>query len=86
MPMTETNKKDKDIILKKISCIYYLFWFYKENKKKEVYALINLNCKINILNPTYIANLGLTICQTNIKAKKINNFIFEMFSMVLAEF
>lgn len=74
----------KDIILKQILNIYYLFYFLKN--AADVKALINLSSKINTLILAYIANLSLKVQSTNIGAQKIDDFIIKMFEIVPASF
>lgn len=63
--MIEVNKEN-EIVLKKVLCIQYLFYFQKDNA--EVKALINLGSKVNAMTLEYALKLDLKICHTNIKA------------------
>lgn len=74
MLITKTYKKD-EVVLKKVPCIYYPFRFHK-NKKNEVEALINLSSKVNSITLTYIVKLGLKVHFTDVKAQKIDGFMF----------
>lgn len=46
------------IILERVSCIYYLVLFQKENKKLAK-ALIDSNSEVNAMNLVYVKQLGL---------------------------
>lgn len=80
-PVTEVNKED-DMILEKVSCIYYPVWF----KKNEVRALIDFGSKVNAISLGYASKLGLKVCRTNVEAQKINDSTFKTFEMILASF
>lgn len=67
------------MILKQVFYIYYLIQF-KKNKLKNP---INLGSKVNIIILTNIVKLSLKIYFINIKAQKIDGFIFKMFEIVL---
>lgn len=79
--MIEASKKD-DLVLEKVSCIYYPVWF----KKDKVKALINFGSEINTIIQAYILKLNLKIRSTNVQTQKINNSILEKFEMVLTSF
>lgn len=64
--------------------IYYLLWFKRDQAK--VQALLNFNNNVNAMSPVYIARLSLKIQPTDIRAKKIDGSIFEMFGMVITSF
>lgn len=72
------------LLLKCISCIYYLIEFKKDQTK--VQALLDSDSKVNVMTPAYAARLGFKIWPTNVEAQKINGSTFETFGMVLANF
>lgn len=80
----KASKKD-DIILDRISYIYYPLCFRKD-KKNKMQALINFGSKVNTMTPAYILKLGLTVCRINVGAQKINGFTLKTFKVVLASF
>ena len=55
--MAITNIKDKKVLLKYISFIYNLVWFYYN----KIQILLNNKNKINIMNLVYIQKLGFKI-------------------------
>lgn len=79
------SKENDDIILNRISYIYYPLCFSK-NKKNKIQALINSGSKVNAITPAYALKLALKIRQTGIGAEKINGSIFETFGIMLASF
>ena len=79
--MTETNK---EVTLKRVSCIYYLLCFKKDTT--GVRALVDLSSKVNAMTPTYTAKLGFKVRKTDIEAQKIDGSTIETFEMVLANF
>lgn len=58
-----------------ILCIYYPVQFKKDQAK--VQALINFDNEVNTMNLTYIVKLSFKIRSINIKAQKIDGFIFD---------
>lgn len=62
MLVIEASKKD-DLVLEKVSSIYYSVWF----KKDKIKALINSGSEINTIIQVYILKLDLKIRSTNIK-------------------
>lgn len=82
----EISKKNKDFIIENVACVNYLSCFYKKNKKVELQVLIDLGINVNTHVLTYIAKIGLKICQTIIRAQKINGFILKIFYMVRLNF
>lgn len=70
--------------LKQILYIYYLVRFKKDQTK--VQALLDSSNKVNVMSLAYAANLNLKIRLINVRAQKLNSFIFEIFKMVLANF
>lgn len=73
---------EDSFLLKHILCIYYLLCFKKNQAK--IQALLNFNTEINTMTPAYMANLGLKIRPTNVRAQKIDGSIFNPFGMALA--
>ena len=83
--MTEANKKDNDLTLVRVLHIHYSPRFQKSNKNKGR-ALINSGNKINAMTLAYELKLGLQVCQTNVKAQKINVSTLKMFRIVPTSF
>lgn len=79
--MTEASKKD-DVILEKVSCIYYPIWF----KKDKIRVLIYSGNKVNAITPIHISKLGFKTRHTNFKAQKIDGSTLEIFEIVLTSF
>lgn len=71
--------------LARVLYIHYPFYFHK-NKKNKVQVLINSSSEVNAITPAYASKLGFKIRRTNVRAQKINGFIFKIFEMVLARF
>lgn len=69
-------------VLKRVLCIHYLIWF----KKNEVWALINLENKVNAMIPAFASKLGLQIYFINVKAQKRDGSTLETFEIALASF
>lgn len=82
--MIKASKKD-EIVLKRVSYIYYLLYFCKA-KKNKMRTLINLSSKVNSITPRYNSKLGLKVCLTNVEAQKIDGSSFDIFEIVLASF
>ena len=68
-----------------MSCIYNQVQFQKE-KKLIIWALIDLNSKINAMTPAYSKQLGFRTQKIDIKAQKIDESLFKIFKMVIASF
>ena len=58
------DNSDKEIMLEKMSCIYYLVKFQKE----QVKALFDSGSKVNAIYPNFTQKLGFHIRKTNIRA------------------
>lgn len=58
---------------------------FKKNKAK-VQALLNSSIKVNAMILAYTAKLGLKIWLINIRAQKIDSYIFEILEISLASF
>lgn len=54
--------------------------------KKNVFALLDLNSEINIINPTFTKELKLSIRPTDVKAWKINSTILNTYEIVVGVF
>lgn len=65
------------------SCIRYPVKF-KENP--EIQALIDSGNEVNVMTPTYVASLGLSIWETNIQAQKIDGLTLVIYGLVIARF
>lgn len=72
--VTEANKKVNNMALTRISYIYYLLYF-----TNKVQALLDLDSKVNAMMPVYSSKLGFQICHTNVRAEKIDSFIYKIF-------
>lgn len=59
------------LLLEHISCIYYLFRFWK-NKKNDVKAFINSDNEVNMITLTYVKKLGFQIQKTDMGVQKID--------------
>lgn len=70
--------------LERVSFIYHLVQFKKDQIK--IQALQDPSRKINIIPLVYTAKLGFKNQPTDVKAQKINGFIFKLFAMVLISF
>lgn len=82
--MLVNNNSDKEIMVKKITCIHYPVQF--QEAKKQVNVLLNSGSKDNAMSLTYIERLGLTTWQTNIRAQIINGSTLKTFKMIIADF
>ena len=74
--MTETSKEN-EVVLEKVPYIYYSLHFQKDIA--DVKALIDSGSKVNAIISAYISKLGFRICQTNVKAQKIDSSTLETF-------
>ena len=82
--MSMTDNSGKEVMLKKILCIYYLVWF--QRGQEQVRALLNSGSEINAMNSAYAKRLGLKTWKTDIGAQKIDGSALESFGMVIADF
>ena len=78
-----TDNSNEEVILKKVSCIYYLIQFQKG--QKQVRALFDSNSKVNAMNPTFAQKLGFHIWKTNVGIQKIDDSILKTLEMVIAD-
>lgn len=65
-PVLRTEANIKNIILNKVSYIYFLLYFYK-NKKNKVQAIIEFDNKINARITAYTLKLDIRVYCTNIR-------------------
>lgn len=70
--------------LKRTLCIHYLFRFNKD--QVEVQALLNSGNEVNTMASAYAASFGLEVRSNIIRAKKIDDSIFQIFDMLIASF
>ena len=80
--MTEIRKED-DVFLERVPCIYYLLCFQKDIK--DVKALIDLGNEVNAMIPAYASKLCLNVHHTDVGAQKIDSTTLNIFKMVLAK-
>ena len=67
------TKVSKVRVVDKVSCIYYSVQF-RNNKGKDVLALLDSGSKVNTMTPAYAAHLGLTVRVTNIGVQKNDRY------------
>lgn len=84
MPVNDASKKNDEVTLARVPCIYYLLCFWKDRNK--VQALLDLGNKLNAMKLAYALKLGLKVCHTNIEAQRIDDSIFEILQIALASF
>ena len=58
--MLDTSKKALEVILDRVSCIYYPMQFWKK-KTAIIWALINFGSEVNIMTLAPTKKLGLRI-------------------------
>lgn len=63
--VNETSKKN-DLVLERISYIYYLLYFWKNTA--NIKALIDSGGEVNVITPAYATKLGLKAYHTNVEA------------------
>ena len=78
------DNSTREIILKKMPCIYYPIWFQKDQEK--VKALIDNGSAVNAICPAHVKKLGLKTQKTSVGAQQIDGTIFESFEIVIATF
>lgn len=61
------------------------FLYFKKDIK-NIKILINFNSKINGMIPIYLSKLSIKIYHINIRAQKIDSFIFKIFQIILSSF
>ena len=81
----EASKKDQEIILARVPCIYCPMQFQKD-KRATIWVLINSSSKINALTPAYPKQLGLRVWKIDVRAQKIDGSLVKTFGMVIAGF
>ena len=72
-------------VLDKISCICYSIQF-RNNKSKDVLALLNFGSEVNAITLAYVAHLGLKVRVTDVGTQKINDSSLTIYDMVIAAF
>lgn len=82
--MLGAKSNKKDIILERVLSIYYPLHFLKTII--NIRTLLDSSGEGNAMTLAYAASLDLTMWSTNIEVQMINNFTFETFKMVLANF
>ena len=70
--VTEASKED-NVVLNRVSYIQSPLHFCKD-KKNKVQVLIDSDNKVNAMTPAYALELGLRVCQTDVRVQKINGF------------
>ena len=78
------DNNGKEVVLKRVPCIYYLVWF--QESQEQIRALLDSGNEINTMSPAYIERLGLKTRKTNIRAQKMDSSALETFGMVIANF
>ena len=71
-----TDNSGKEVVLKKVPCIYYPVQFQegqeqksqKQKGQEQVKALLDSNGKINAMSPAFASKLGLHIRKINVRA------------------
>ena len=81
--VTEASKEGQ-MFLEQISCIHYPLYFQKNIV--GVRALINSGSEVNTMIPAYVLKLSLKVHSTNVGAQKIDDYILEIFGIVLTSF
>ena len=84
-----TNNSGKNVMLKKISYIYYPVWFQKSQQlevQEQVRALLDSDSKINVMNPAFTQKLGFHIQKTNVGAQKIDSSTLKNLEIIIAKF
>lgn len=76
--------KKADLLLQHVFYIYYLIYFKKN--QAEIDTLIEFGSEVNTITSEYIFKLGLKVWLINIRAQKIDRFIFKIFGIVLDSF
>lgn len=71
-------------LFKCISCIHYPIQFQKNQAKVQI--LIDFRSKINAMILAYVSKLSFIVQATNIKAQKIDGFIFQNISNCYGKF
>ena len=69
--MTGAKEAQKVKVLDRFPCIFYPMQFRKD-KSKNVLTLLDFESEVNAMTPSYSAQLGLKVQNTNIGAQKIN--------------
>ena len=72
-------------VLDKVACICYLIQF-RNDKGKDVLALLDFGSKVNAMIPAYAAYLGLKVRVTDVGLQKIDGTSLATYGMVIAAF
>ena len=83
--VTEANKEAQKVILDQVLYIHYPMQFRKD-KRATIWALIDLNSKVNAITLVYIKQLGLQVRKTDVEAQKIDSSLLRTFGLVIAGF
>ena len=83
--MDASRKAPKVRVLSKVPCICYFVQF-RNDKNKDVLALLNSGNEVNAMTLAYMAHLGLKVRVTNIGAQKIDGLLLDIYNMVIAAF
>ena len=83
--VTETSKEN-NIVLERVTCIYYPVQFKKNANETQVQVLIDSSDEVNVMTPVYTLKLGFKVYYTDIGAQIIDGSIFKTYRMVLANF
>ena len=79
--VTEASKK---VTLERVPCIQYPIQLQKD--KNAIQALLDLDSKVNAINPVYAKKLGLCVRQTDVGAQKIDGSHLDSFGIVITGF
>ena len=83
--MIKANKKAQEVIFDRVPCIHYPVQLQK-NKKATIWALIDLNSKVNTMTLIYAKQLCLQVQKTDVGDQKIDGSLLRTFKMVIAGF
>ena len=72
-------------ILDRIPCICYPVQF-RNDKGKDVLALLDSGSKVNAMTLAYAAYLGLKVRVTDVNAQKIDRSLLAIYGMIIAAF
>ena len=84
-----TDNSGKEVVLKKIPCIYYPVRLQEDQgqeDQEQVRALLDSGSKVNAISPAYAKRLGFKTRKTDVGAQKIDGYALETFGMVIADF
>ena len=72
-------------VLNKVPCIYYPIQF-RNDKSKDVLALLDSGSEVNAMTPAHEAHLGLKVRMTDIGVQKIDGSSLATSGIVIAAF